>query len=100
MHKYKNILNKLLPQNKGFLSPRSTKNHSFEYNDYNVYLTKTTKTLSLFTKNNQTYILSKILDISKIRSITYRPEVHNLQTRIALFPGQEKLLQKVDGGYA
>ena len=43
-------------------------------------------------------ILSKISDMSKIRSITYRPGLHDLQTRTVSFPEQEKLIEKVDGG--
>ena len=36
--------------------------------------------------------------MSKIRSIIYRQEIHNLQTRNISFPDQEKLLEKVGGG--
>ena len=36
--------------------------------------------------------------MSKIRSITYRPDLHDLQTRTVSFPEQEKLIEKVDGG--
>ena len=32
----------------------------------------------------------------KIRSIIYRPEIHNLQIRTVSFPDQEKLLENVD----
>ena len=34
--------------------------------------------------------------MSKIRSITYRPGLLNLQTRTVSFPDQDKLLEKVD----
>ena len=37
--------------------------------------------------------MSKILDTK-----FYRPGIYNLQTRTVTFPGQEKLLEKVDGG--
>ena len=36
------------------------------------------------------------LDTSKIKSIIYRPDVHNLQTKIESFPDLEKLQEKVD----
>ena len=32
------------------------------------------------------------------KSIIYRPGIYNLQTRTITFPGQEKLLEKVDDG--
>ena len=38
------------------------------------------------------------MDISKIKTIIYRPSIYNLQTRTVTFPHQEKLLEKVDGG--
>ena len=34
--------------------------------------------------------------MSKIRSITYRPGLLNLQNRTVSFPDQDKLLEKVD----
>ena len=36
--------------------------------------------------------------MTKIRSIIYRPELHDLQTRTVSFPEQQKLIQKVGGG--
>ena len=41
--------------------------------------------------------MSKVLDMPKIRSITYRPDTYNLQTTILSFPDEEKLLEQVDG---
>ena len=38
------------------------------------------------------------MDISKIKTIIYRPSIYNLQTRTVTFPHQEKLIEKVDGG--
>ena len=35
--------------------------------------------------------------MSKIRSVIYRPDIHNLLIRIVFFPDQEKLLEEVDG---
>ena len=55
------------------------------------------KRLLLLTTKNQIQILSKILDMSKIRLIVYRPGIHNLQTRIVSFPDQKKLLEKIGG---
>ena len=42
-------------------------------------------------------MLSKVLDMSKIRNVIYRPDIHNLPIRIVFFPYQEKLLEEVDG---
>ena len=55
------------------------------------------KRLLLLTTKNQIQILSKILDMSKIRLIVYRPGIHNLQNRIVSFPDQKKLLEKIGG---
>ena len=57
---------------------------------YNIYLTKAkSRTLSLFIKNTQHV---------QNRSIICRPAIYDLQTRTVTFPGQEKLLEKVDAG--
>ena len=42
----------------------------------------------------------KISDISKIRVLTYRPDLYNLQAKILSFPDQEKLLKEVVLGLA
>ena len=63
-----------------------------------VYFTKARRrALPLFTKNTQRKKLPKVWDMSKIRYIISRPDTYNMQTRIILFPDQEKLLQQVDG---
>ena len=42
--------------------------------------------------------MSKISDISK-KSIIYRPDIYNLQTRTLTFPEQEKLQEKLNLRY-
>ena len=37
--------------------------------------------------------------MSKKKSILYRPDIYNLQTRTVTFPDQEKLLEKIDLRY-
>ena len=73
--------------------------YGFKDNGYNVYLTKAkNREFSMFTKNTQIQILSKISDMPKIRSIVYRPDIHDLQTSIVSFADYEKFLEKVDDG--
>ena len=36
--------------------------------------------------------------MSQTRSLIYRPDINNLQTKTVSFLYQEKLLEKVDGG--
>ena len=35
------------------------------------------------------------MDMSKVRFLTYRFDIHNLQTKTVSFPDQEKLLKEV-----
>ena len=57
-----------------------------KYNSYHTVTKYTEQKLqvghSLFTKDTQ---LSKLLEISKIKNIIYRPDTCNLQTKILLF---------------
>ena len=63
-----------------------------------IYLTKAiSRTLSLCTKNTSIPILLKLLNMSKMTNTIYRPETFNLQTKIILFPDQQKILKQVDG---
>ena len=76
--------NNFSSQNKGFR--KTSKKHTkvqFEYNGDTTYLTKgKSRTLLLFTKNTQIYILSKISDMCKTKVqfsdlgyIIYRPKL-------------------------
>ena len=51
----------------------------------------------MFMKKDSNQILSKFLEMSKINYIIYRPDTCNLQTKLALYQDQEKLLKQVDG---
>ena len=51
----------------------------------------------MFMKKDSNQILSKFLEMSKINYIIYRPDTCNLQTKLALYRDQEKLLKQVDG---
>ena len=63
------ILNNFVSQEKGFQPPKNTKKYNFEYNGYNVCLTKAkVRGLALFIRNNQIQILPKISGMSKIKT--------------------------------
>ena len=83
-------------QSKGFRPPKSTKECSFAYNRYNVYLTKAKNgTLSLLLKHSNTYSVENLGHIQN-KSIIYRPSIYNLLTATVSFPDQEQLLEKVE----
>ena len=83
-------------QSKGFRPPKSTKECSFAYNRYNVYLTKAkNRTLSLLLKHSNTYSVENLGHIQN-KSIIYRPSIYNLLTATVSFPDQEQLLEKVE----
>ena len=54
-----------------------------------IYLTKATS------RNLSIKIFFKISDMSKVRVLTYRFHIYNLQTKIVSFPNQEKLLKEL-----
>ena len=51
----------------------------------------------MFTKSTQIYC-PKFLHVQN-KSIIYRPDIYNLQTRTVTFPDQDKLLEKIDLRY-
>ena len=90
-------MNNFSSLNKSFESVKKAKNYSCEYSGYKGYLANAaSRAFSQF--NTQIQILSKILDMSKIRSIIYKLDAYNFQTRIAPFLYQENMLKQVDDG--
>ena len=51
----------------------------------------------MFTKSTQIYC-PKFLHVQN-KSIIYRPDIYNLNTRTVTFPDQDKLLEKIDLRY-
>ena len=93
MQKYKKILSNFSSQNKGFLPPKIQKNTALSTMAIQLIFSKSQKwntfTVSLKYSN---------VNIAQNKSTIYRRDTYNLQTRTVIFPHQEKLLEKVDGG--
>ena len=75
------------------------KKYSFQYNGYTTYIWKKLKVghFHCFLKAFKYKCYPKFRTCPN-KSIIYRPDIYNLQTRTVTFPDQEKLLEKVDGG--